>query len=127
MLAALIECAKQDGKIEGVVPHLMESELSILQYADDTIVFMDHHIEKAKNLKLILPAFEQLSRLKNNFHKSERFCFREAQENVSDYVEKIRIRARSFSNHVFESSDTISEAHKCEIETHRGMPWKTTK
>jgi hypothetical protein len=64
MLVVLIECAKEDGKIEGVVPHLVESGLSILQYADDTIVFMDHDIEKAKNLKLILPSFEQLSRLK---------------------------------------------------------------
>jgi retron-type reverse transcriptase len=61
MLAVLIERAKEDGQIGGVVPHLVEGGLSILQYADDTILFMDHDIEKAKNLKLILSAFEQLS------------------------------------------------------------------
>jgi hypothetical protein len=73
MLAIMIECAKRDGLIEGVIPHLVDWGLSILQYADDTILFMEHDLEKAQNLKLILSAFEQLSRLKINFHKSEIF------------------------------------------------------
>jgi hypothetical protein len=34
---------------------------------------MEHDLEKAQNLKLILSAFEQLSGLKINFHKSELF------------------------------------------------------
>jgi hypothetical protein len=73
MLAILIEHAKADGQIEGVTPHLVDGGLSILQYADDTILFMEHDLEKAQNLKLILAAFEQLSGLKINFHKSELF------------------------------------------------------
>lgn len=60
MLAILIKRAKQDMQIEGVLPHLVDGGLSILQYADDTILFMDHDLEKAKNMKLILSAFEQL-------------------------------------------------------------------
>jgi hypothetical protein len=44
------------------------------------IIFLDHDIEGAKNLKLLLCAFEQLSGLKINFHKSEIFCFGEAKE-----------------------------------------------
>jgi hypothetical protein len=40
MLAILIERAKSDGQIEGVIPHLVDGGLSILQYADDTILFM---------------------------------------------------------------------------------------
>jgi hypothetical protein len=58
MLAVLIERAKEDEQIEGVVPHLVEGGLSIIQYAYDTILFMDHDTEKAKNLKLILSTFE---------------------------------------------------------------------
>jgi hypothetical protein len=50
-----------------VIPHLVDGGLSILQYADDTIIFMEHDLEKAKNLKLILSAFEQLFGLKINF------------------------------------------------------------
>ena len=54
MLAVMIERAKVDGQIDGVVNHLVDGGLSILQYADDTILFMDHDLEKARNLKLIL-------------------------------------------------------------------------
>ena len=69
------------------IPHLVDGGLSILQYADDTILFMEHDIEKARNLKLILSVFELLSGLKINFHKSELFCFGEAQGDVSLYAE----------------------------------------
>ena len=48
---------------------------------------MEHDIEKARNLKLILSAFEQLLGLKINFHKSELFCFGEAQDDVALYVD----------------------------------------
>jgi hypothetical protein len=87
MLAILIERAKSDGQIEGVIPHLVDGGLSILQYADDTILFMEHDLDKARNLKLILAAFEHLSGLKINFHKSELFCFGNAQDSVADYSE----------------------------------------
>jgi hypothetical protein len=85
MLAILINRAKREGQISGVVPHLVDDGLSVLQYADDTILFMDHDYEKACNLKLILCAFEQLSGLKINFHKSEIFCFGEAKDNEHLY------------------------------------------
>jgi hypothetical protein len=61
----LIERAKSDGQIEGVIPHLVDGGLSILQYADDTILFMEHDLKKARNLKLILASFEQLSGSQN--------------------------------------------------------------
>ena len=65
----------------------MEDGLSILQYADDTIIFMDHYIEQATNMKLILCMFEQLSGLKINFHKSEIFCFGKAKEEENLYTQ----------------------------------------
>lgn len=34
-----------------------------------------HDLEHAKNMKLLLTVFEQLSGLKINFHKNEIFCF----------------------------------------------------
>jgi hypothetical protein len=79
MLALLISRAKNDGQIFGLVPHLVEGGLSILQYAYDTILFMEHDLEQAKNIKLLLCAFEKLSRLKINFHKGELFCYGEAK------------------------------------------------
>ena len=44
MLAILISRAKEAEQIEGVVPHLVEDGLSVLPYADDTIIFMDNDL-----------------------------------------------------------------------------------
>jgi len=87
MLALLINRAKADGQIRGVIPHLLDDGLSILQYADDTIIFLDHDLEQAKNLKLLLCAFEHLSGLKINFHKSEIFCYGAAKEMEESYTD----------------------------------------
>jgi hypothetical protein len=57
MLALLINRVKTDGQIREVIPHLVDNGLSILQYADDTIIFLDHDLEQAKNLKLLLCTF----------------------------------------------------------------------
>jgi hypothetical protein len=46
---------------------------------------MDDNLEKAKKLKLVLSTFEQLSRLKIKFHKSEIFCFGDARKSENIY------------------------------------------
>jgi hypothetical protein len=79
MLAILIARAKEDGQVGDLIPHLVEGGVSILPYADDRILFMEHGLEKAINMKLILSFFEHLPGLKINFHKSEIFWFWESQ------------------------------------------------
>jgi hypothetical protein len=56
-----------------VAPHLIDEGLSILQYADDTILFLGDELEQAKNLKMVLCDFEELSGIRINFDKSELF------------------------------------------------------
>lgn len=85
MLAVLINRAKSVGQIGGIISHLVDGGLSILQYADDTNLFMEHDIEKAQNMKLLLCTFGQLSGLKINFHKSGLYCFGEAQNDIYMY------------------------------------------
>jgi hypothetical protein len=87
VLAVLIERAKSQGFLNGVVPHLVEDGMSVLQYADDTILFINDDLERAKGLKLVLGAFEKLSGLKINFHKSELFCFGDARDKTEKYVQ----------------------------------------
>ena len=58
MLVVLIARAKEDGQVGGLVPHLVDGGVSILQYADDTILFLEHDLVKAVNMKLILSLFE---------------------------------------------------------------------
>ena len=53
---------------------------------DDTILFMEHNFEEAKNVKLLLTAFEHLSCLKINFCKSELSCYGEAKEAQQEYM-----------------------------------------
>ena len=86
MLAIIIKRAKADDQVGGVVPHLVDGGISILQYADDTILFLEHNLEKAQNMKLLFYNFEQLSGLKINFHKSKIFCFGEAKEFEDQYM-----------------------------------------
>jgi hypothetical protein len=53
----MFDCAKVDGIIEGVILHLVDGRLFILQYADDIILFMKHDFNKERNLKSILSTF----------------------------------------------------------------------
>jgi hypothetical protein len=69
--------------------------LSILQYADDTVIFMDNDLEKAKNTKLLLCAFEQLLGLKINFYKSELYCYGAAKANQNEYAQIFRCDLRN--------------------------------
>jgi hypothetical protein len=46
MLAILIARAKEDGQVIGLIPHLVDASVSILQYVDDTIIFMENDLEK---------------------------------------------------------------------------------
>lgn len=85
MLAVLIDRAKTNDQVSGMVPYLVDGGLSILQYDDDTILFMDHDLEKACNIKFLLYAFEHLSGQKINFHKSNFFYFGQ-EEAMHEYT-----------------------------------------
>jgi hypothetical protein len=107
MLAIIIERAKTDGQIVGVVPHLVDGGPSILQCADATILFIKRDLKKARNLKLILSAFEQMSYLKINFHTSELFFFGEAQDDANLYA-KLFGCGHQLSGYFDSSSETYS-------------------
>jgi hypothetical protein len=96
MLAILINRAKSEGQLKGVISDLTNDGLVILQYADDAILFMEHNIEKARNIKLLLSAFEKMSGLKINYHKSELFCFGQAKDEESQYEQLFRCQIGSY-------------------------------
>lgn len=62
------------GCLQGLVGHLVEGGLGMLQYVDDTIFLFDGNLEGARNLNFLLCLFEHITGLKINFHKSEIFC-----------------------------------------------------
>jgi hypothetical protein len=67
-----------------------------LQYEDVTIIFLEHELEKALNMKLVLCIFEQLSGLKINFHKREIYCFGEAKVVENEYKHIFGCESGSF-------------------------------
>jgi hypothetical protein len=46
MLAIIIERVKNNGQIEGAFSHMVHGGLSIFQYVDDTILFMEYNLKK---------------------------------------------------------------------------------
>jgi hypothetical protein len=48
--------AKEDGQVEGLILHIVDEGVSVLQYADDTTI-MKNDIENALNMKLLLCIF----------------------------------------------------------------------
>jgi hypothetical protein len=87
MFAIIINRAKEEWEVCCLLPHLVDGGISILQYADDTILFMEHDMAKAVNMKSILCIFEQLSGLKINFNESELFCFGKAKDMEQQYMQ----------------------------------------
>ena len=67
----MLSLANEKGQIQGVVPHLVPSGLTHLQYADDTLILIQHKELDVANLKFLLMCFEDMSGLKINYHKSE--------------------------------------------------------
>ena len=68
----MIRKAQQNGLLTGLASDLVPNGVAVLQYADDTIICLEHDVEKALNLKLLLYMFELMSGLKVNFQKSEK-------------------------------------------------------
>jgi hypothetical protein len=87
MLAIIMNRAKEEGEVGCLLSHLVDGGLSILQYADDIILFMEHDVAKVHNMKLILCISEQLSGLKMNFHKSELLPINLEVEELQPFIE----------------------------------------
>jgi hypothetical protein len=70
-LTRMITRAQENNPVTDLISNLIPNGVAVLQYADDTIICLEHDLEKARNMKLLLYIFEQLSGLKINFDKNE--------------------------------------------------------
>ena len=68
-LARMVRQAQQNGLLCGLTDNLIPKEVAILQYADDTIIYLKDDLEMARNMKLLLYLYEVMSGLKINFSK----------------------------------------------------------
>ena len=63
--------AANQGIISGLLTDLFEGGIVSLQYADDTILFLQNDLLQAAHFKWILACFEKLSGMKINYNKSD--------------------------------------------------------
>jgi hypothetical protein len=79
----MFENARMTEQIKGLVPHLIEGGLTHLQYADDTIIFLNFDEQSILNTKFLLYCFEDMSGLKINYEKS---CTVEEEKRVAEML-----------------------------------------
>jgi hypothetical protein len=70
-LSTMLDNARTAGEIKGLMAHLIEGGITHLQYADDTIIFLNMDEQSIIHTKFLLYCFENLSGLKINYQKSE--------------------------------------------------------
>lgn len=68
-LTKMIHKAQDNDLIKGLVPEYLTHGIVVLQYADDTILYMEDELETAQNMKLLLYTYEKMSGFKINFIK----------------------------------------------------------
>uniref|UniRef100_A0A8I6WDK1 Reverse transcriptase domain-containing protein n=1 Tax=Hordeum vulgare subsp. vulgare TaxID=112509 RepID=A0A8I6WDK1_HORVV len=86
-LAKMIKNAQRNKLIVGLAADLIPDGIVVLQYADDTIICIEHDVEKAVNLKLSLYIFEMMSGLKANYQKSEIFTVGGDENVIKTYTD----------------------------------------
>ncbi|XP_050214980.1 uncharacterized protein LOC126666065 [Mercurialis annua] len=69
-LKSILQKLKDLGLINGFVYFDDHDQISVLQFADDSILFLPFDLEHLWNLTRILRCFELIAALKINFHKS---------------------------------------------------------
>uniref|UniRef100_A0A452XNX0 Reverse transcriptase domain-containing protein n=1 Tax=Aegilops tauschii subsp. strangulata TaxID=200361 RepID=A0A452XNX0_AEGTS len=92
----MIRNAQKNKLIVGLAPDLIPDGVAVLQYADDTIICMDHDVDKAVNLKLLLYMFEMMSGLKVNFQRSEILTVGGDENIIREYAELFNCDIGSF-------------------------------
>jgi len=95
-LTRMVEHAQENDLITDLVDHIIPNGVAILQYADDTIVFLKNDMHKARNMKLLLYVYEMMSGLKINFNKSEVIVINDDNSLGSVYADLFNCQLGSF-------------------------------
>ena len=100
-MSAILHSASARGEIRGLVPHLIEGGLPHLQYADDTVIFLEYNVEVLTNMKFILFCFEAMSGMKINYNKSEIFGISLTPELQEEVAKTFGYRVGQMPNDLF--------------------------
>lgn len=93
-LNMLFQRTKALGLIKGAVIGHKETNITHLQFADDTVVFCKAEEQEILNVKRILRCFEVLSGLRINFHKSHVSGVGVQEEVLAAFAEKLHCQSK---------------------------------
>ena len=88
--------ASKHGLISGLLTNIIPTEVINLQYADDTLLFLENSYHKARNFKWILSCFENLSGMKINLHKSDLLTINVEEEESKTFAQIFCCKLGSF-------------------------------
>jgi hypothetical protein len=86
-LAMMMKKAQEEEIVTGLVPHLVDGGVSVLQYAYENILLLEDQLTNARNVKFILCLFEQILGLKINFHKRRYIAWVQLKNKAYQYSE----------------------------------------
>lgn len=95
-LTRMVHKTQQNGSITGLISHIVPNGVAILQYADDTIIFLKHDLEGAMHMILLLYLFEMLAGLKINFNKNEILMINDEGNWGQSYAEMFNCQVSHF-------------------------------
>lgn len=95
-LTRMVLKAQDNGLITGLINRIIPNGVAIMQYADDTIVFLKHDLEGALHMKFLLYLFEMIAGLKINFNKSEIYMVNDADNLGQKFLIVKKVPSLSF-------------------------------
>ena len=70
--------------VSGLLPRVVEGGIINLQYADDTLLFLENDLDEADNLKWLLICYEKMTGMNINYDKSGLLTIGIEEERVND-------------------------------------------
>jgi hypothetical protein len=91
----LIKAASRN-LISGMFRSFCPSGIISMQYADDTLLFLEKYSDNARNLKWLLSCFEQMSGMRINFHKCDLVPINVDVDDAQEYAQALSCKLGEF-------------------------------
>ena len=99
VFAKMVIKGSQAGLIRGLCPNFHPGAVTCLQYAADTLPFVDNDHRAAINLKWAMTCFQLISGMSINYHKSELVPINLEEAEIQAFLDiSIVLRGNSLSN-----------------------------
>ncbi|XP_017256437.1 uncharacterized protein LOC108225996 [Daucus carota subsp. sativus] len=89
VLHCMLVKAEEVGIFQGIKFGGSGEQISHLQYADDTVIFINDSLDDIRGVKRVLQGFEILSGLKINFAKSKLYGFNSNKDEIKEWAKDV--------------------------------------